>query len=577
MVAPGSTRQHGYALQHQAPLQNTNPASSGFGVSTDVARKSGTSVASMKAPTTIEAPRVADASVKKQAEDQQAKAQPAMPTSLKKYIEESFAKCVTPEDRAFVTEELKNIIAKVSSDGRLNIHKWEVEAFPTLPSIKAKQISTAVVIASSSSSSSPASSSLKTGEQRYDNNKIIDKERDNNIRERDNDRDREDKKRKSRWGDETESREHAILRPKIEVSSINTSVALASSSSTVPQVSVPPVSVSAIAPSRLAPTEDELKRRASRFTEAESKKQQRKKRANFQPPVQPDSESGLGSAELNLEKMKVVGTCADIEKDYFRLTSPPDPSTVRPEPVLKKAIVSLKRKWRNDEVEYIYMCSQLKAIRQDLTVQHIRNEFTVDVYEIHARIALECADLNEYNQCQTQLKQLYDSGLSGSEMEFVAYRILYYVYLQGNKKYQSGSSDISYILSTLKPAALRDPAVAHALLIRESVRQECYHRFFKLYQVTPNMGNYIIDLMMDSYRLQTLVRMCKAYKPNLALSFVVDELAFDSLENGEAFVVKGGCILTDSLNDAGVVERMINTKDSVVNSLSVFTQDKLLL
>lgn len=76
-------------------------------------------------------------------------------------------------------------------------------------------------------------------------------------------------------------------------------------------------------------------------------------------------------------------------------------------------------------------------------------EFTVEVYETHARIALECKDLNEYNQCQTQLKQLYDSGLRGSEMEFLAYRILYYIYMSGNKKYQSGSSDMSHILQSL--------------------------------------------------------------------------------------------------------------------------------
>lgn len=79
----------------------------------------------------------------------------------------------------------------------------------------------------------------------------------------------------------------------------------------------------------------------------------------------------------------------------------------------------------------------------------------VHVYETHARIALEVGDLNEYNQCQTQLKQLYDSGLPGSEMEFTAYRILYYVYLQGNKKYQNGSSDLASILATLPDKAKR--------------------------------------------------------------------------------------------------------------------------
>lgn len=82
-------------------------------------------------------------------------------------------------------------------------------------------------------------------------------------------------------------------------------------------------------------------------------------------------------------------------------------------------------------------------------------EFMVTVYETHARIALECGDLNEYNQCQTQLKQLYDAGLPGSEMEFTAYRILYYVYLQGNKKYQKGSSDLLGILTSLSEKAKR--------------------------------------------------------------------------------------------------------------------------
>ena len=88
-------------------------------------------------------------------------------------------------------------------------------------------------------------------------------------------------------------------------------------------------------------------------------------------------------------------------------------------------------------------------------------DLTVEVYERHARVALECRDLNEYNQCQTQLKQLYSTirtkGLPvcGSEMEFTAYRILYYVYLQGNKKYQNGSSDLADIMSSLTPKAFK--------------------------------------------------------------------------------------------------------------------------
>ena len=75
------------------------------------------------------------------------------------------------------------------------------------------------------------------------------------------------------------------------------------------------------------------------------------------------------------------------------------------------------------------------------------------MYEFHARVALESCDLNEYNQCQTQLKQMYDSGLSGSKMEFVAYRILYYLYLQGNQKYQQGNQDLAHLMAAIAPEA----------------------------------------------------------------------------------------------------------------------------
>lgn len=89
-----------------------------------------------------------------------------------------------------------------------------------------------------------------------------------------------------------------------------------------------------------------------------------------------------------------------------------DPATVRPLNVLEKTFNLLRKKWRK-EGNYSYICEQFKSMRQDLTVkkkehailfkkrkktnfflciqqvQRIQNEFTVKVYESHARIALE--------------------------------------------------------------------------------------------------------------------------------------------------------------------------------------------
>lgn len=61
---------------------------------------------------------------------------------------------------------------------------------------------------------------------------------------------------------------------------------------------------------------------------------------------------------------------------YLRITHAPDPSTVRPEPVLKKVLAFLQAKYKNG-TPYEYISEQFRSLRQDLVVQHIRNDFTV--------------------------------------------------------------------------------------------------------------------------------------------------------------------------------------------------------
>ena len=202
----------------------------------------------------------------------------------------------------------------------------------------------------------------------------------------------------------------------------------------------------------------------------------------------------------------VVGTNEQLEKSYLRLTSAPNPANVRPERVLRQTLEFLKKKWRQTG-DYGYICNQFKSLRQDLTVQRIRNDFTVLVYEIHARIALEKGDLGEYNQCQTQLIALYrqlGKGAKGSPIEFKAYRILYFIHTANQAALNNAMADLTTDEKKTEP-------VRHALQVRSALALGNYHRFFQLYLATPNMGAYLMDMFVGRERLVAMCNICKAY------------------------------------------------------------------
>lgn len=54
---------------------------------------------------------------------------------------------------------------------------------------------------------------------------------------------------------------------------------------------------------------------------------------------------------------------------YLFFPQPPDPSTVRPQRVLEEAMAKIASQWGKGGMDYVYACSQLKAIRQDLVVR----------------------------------------------------------------------------------------------------------------------------------------------------------------------------------------------------------------
>lgn len=240
------------------------------------------------------------------------------------------------------------------------------------------------------------------------------------------------------------------------------------------------------------------------------------------------SSASLGANfDFDLERA-IVGTCQDLEKQYLRLTSAPHPSTVRPLEVLKKSLDKIVDYWKTTPLtqrDYHYACNQLKSVRQDLTVQFIRDPFTILVYETHARIALEIGDHEEFNQCQSQLKSLYEyvPDCGDNKYEFLGYLVLYLIFTQN-------TTELQLTLSKLPKDSYENPVIDHALKVRRAWSLGNYHRLFSLYKQSPAMSAKLIDWFLERERKQAIKVMMKSYRPTVPIEFVRNELAFETVD-----------------------------------------------
>ncbi|ODV88209.1 hypothetical protein CANARDRAFT_181499, partial [[Candida] arabinofermentans NRRL YB-2248] len=212
----------------------------------------------------------------------------------------------------------------------------------------------------------------------------------------------------------------------------------------------------------------------------------------------------------------LVGTCQTLEKKYLRLTSQPIPSTVRPLNILRKTLKLLIDKYL-EGASYNYLCDQFKSMRQDLTVQHIKNEFTVSVYQYHCKLAIQFEDLGEFNQCQSQLRLLYEGSSSPLRLEFYSYRILYYIITNNLEE----AFDLKLQLIDEGVDLESNIFLRTSFRLVESVLLNDYFQFFSLIKEFRFLNSIIMK-----ERIKSLAIICRSYK-KIVLGFIKENLLFD--------------------------------------------------
>ena len=280
------------------------------------------------------------------------------------------------------------------------------------------------------------------------------------------------------------------------------------------------------------------------------------------------SPGGVTMVELKAGDKKAVGTNTDLEKSYLRLTSAPAASEVRPPSVLRDALALVKKKWAESR-DAAYAADQLKSIRQDLTVQRKRGgSLAAEVYETHARIALETKDWAEFNQCQTVLRAMHERRRRGARKEkeksragagddendetnrtdetdvvaeFAAYRLLY-------AASQSTTAELTRELRHLARQGALDPGrtheyVASALRVATAAKTSDCVAFFRAVSFFLSKTRCpgfvpLAELSAPGVRRDALRAMLRAYagsRDGVPVAFAAKTLGFFGDDGAAAF------------------------------------------
>ncbi|CBZ52903.1 putative SAC3/GANP domain-containing protein [Neospora caninum Liverpool] len=249
---------------------------------------------------------------------------------------------------------------------------------------------------------------------------------------------------------------------------------------------------------------------------------------------------------------KIIGTSTALEKNYLRLTNAPDPATVRPPEVLRRSFELILQKHR-EGASWRYVEEQFRSMRQDLTVQGVKDEFSRKVYETNGRLALSYHDLGQFNQCQTQLRDLYKRLQVAEDdperLEYLCYRLVYMA-LQGMRL------DVLRVMSEMTAAERSNSNVVYAMKVRRALADGNFRRYFYLASIGPHQTRHLCEIFEPRVRMLALVTLAKA---SLVLQpkQLQEELNFSDLEETLDFLRREGAVFN--------ADGKLDSKRSLVN------------
>ncbi|PRP81992.1 SAC3/GANP family protein [Planoprotostelium fungivorum] len=237
----------------------------------------------------------------------------------------------------------------------------------------------------------------------------------------------------------------------------------------------------------------------------------------------------------------VVGTCQQHEKPYYRLTTKPNPSIIRPQSVLEDWLPILTKRYEEGNCDYNYVSDQLRSIRQDLTVQHIKNQFIAKVYLLHIKLAARHDDLSELMVCLVCLENLNEDRILKEKQALKVFALRILVSLL-----QEDRETLVQITSHLRPHHLQDRYVQFSMQVLQSLNGcRNYYRFAQLSTSTPSpVTLYLMEKMADKFvRKDALRFMCKAYRPTLAIDFITSQMCFRDVKQCTDFIQACGAVV----------------------------------